>query len=160
MWSVLFRMTLTVSMGTLTHWAAAWRSQSQLLRKPAAPTAVCIQATLYAHTHIWLIVHSVTQDDSAGDNDVDAAMVCTCICVCVVARWEHDEFVQLRRFWSGGRDGPNPVLIVLRKPEGGATRQGVPLRGHSLSTQETLWPVSDNACGASWKNTACKSKVS
>ncbi len=43
-----------------------------------------------------------------------------CVCVCVIAQWEHDESVQLGGFRSGGGEGPHPILIGLRHPEGGA----------------------------------------
>lgn len=142
----VFRMTLTATTGTLTLWAAAWQSQIQPLWKPAAPPAAFVRATRYTgthmhvHTHIWLIGHPATQDDSVQDNDVGADL-CT-VCVCLVAQWKHDESVQLRRFRSGGGEGPYSILIGLWHPEGGAARQSVSLWGHCFSTQEPLWPVS------------------
>lgn len=69
-----------------------------------------------------------------GDSDVEADLSSAY----ATAQWKHDEPVQLGRFRSGGSEGPDPILIGLRQPEGGAARQSVSLRGHRRSTQEPL----------------------
>lgn len=58
--------------------------------------------------------------------------------VCVTAQWKHDESVQLGGFWSGRGEGPHPVLIGLRHPEGGAASESVWLRGYRHGTKEPL----------------------
>lgn len=74
--------------------------------------------------------------------------------VCAKAQWKHDESVQLGGFRSGGGEGPHPILIGLRHPEGGAACQSVPLRGHRIGTQEPLRPVSDSIC----ESASCNNK--
>ena len=80
------------------------------------------------------------------DNDAGAGH-CLRVCACVraAARWKHDEPVQLGGFRGGGGEGPHPVLFGLRRQEGAADRQGVPLRGHRFGTQEPFIPVSEDA---------------
>jgi len=97
----------------------------------------------HTHTQAHLInLYPATQDDSAADNVVGSKL-CS---ACAAAQWKHDESVQLRRFWDGGGEGPNPILIGLRHPEGGAARQSLSLWGNCFSTQGSLWPVSDGEC--------------
>lgn len=158
----VFRMTLTV-MRTVTLWAASWQNQIQLLWKTAAPTAAFIQATRYTltHTHIHVRTHARMQTHThlinslssdarwlSSDSDVGADR-CS---ACVTAQWQHDESLQLRGFWSGGGEGPNPILIGLWHPEGGAASQSLSLRGPRFSAEEPLWPVSDGECASCSNN--------
>lgn len=73
--------------------------------------------------------------------------------VACAARRQHDEPLQLGGLWRGGGEGPHSVLAALRRPEGGASRQSAPLRGHRLGAQEPLRPVS----GAVWQRAAAMS---
>lgn len=66
--------------------------------------------------------------------------------MCVTAQWQHDESVQLGGFRGGGGEGPHPVLIGVRRWEGGAASGSASLRGHRPGTKEPLGPVSDGVC--------------